>query len=149
MFKYSCLILGLFFIPSVFASEQICASSYAELEKTSVLKNLRLMIPDKGLRGFVNGTRGSYFFIRTNEQEIHLTFLTTGLFDLYGIRKDGIVRFCEVDGKVFIFGLGNEQEVFVDASTIQFGDRTPRQVFQPGPVPERLKEKHNLSDFEK
>lgn len=131
------------------AAEPICASSYAELEKTDPLKNLRSLIPDKGLRGFVNGTRGSYFFIRTNEQEIHLTFLTTGLFDLYGVRKDGVVRFCDFEGKIFIFGLGNEQEVFVEGNTIQFGDRTPRQVFQPGPVPERLKEKHNLSDFEK
>ncbi|MBY0383975.1 hypothetical protein K2X05_02360 [bacterium] len=146
--KYSCLISGLFFVSSVSATEPICASSYAELEKTNALKNLRSMIPDKGVRGFVNGTRGSYFFIRTNEQEIHLTFLTTGIFDLYGIRKDGHVRFCDIDGKVFIFGLGNEQEVFVDAQSIQFSDRSPRHFFQPGPLPDLLKEKHDLSDFE-
>lgn len=149
MFKYSCLISGLFFVSSVEATESICAANYSELEKTNGLKNLRAMIPDKGLRGFVNGTRGSYFFIRTNEQEIHLTFLTTGIFDLYGIRKDGLVRFCDIDGKVFIFGLGNEQEVFVDTNTIQFSNRSPRHVFQPGPVPDLLKEKHDLSDFEK
>lgn len=144
LFLTACLITSL---QSFASTDPICASQYSELEKTEALRTLRFMIPQTGHRGFVNGTQGSYFYIRTTESAFQFTFLTTGLFDLYGVRRDGEVRFCEIDGKVYIYGLGEEQEIYVDSYTIQFGERTPRLVFQIGPVPELLKRKHDLSNF--
>ncbi len=144
LFLTACLITS----PSSFAStDPICATQYSELDKTDALRSLRMMIPQSGHRGFVNGTQGSYFFLRTTESSFQITFLTTGLFDFYGVRRVGEVHFCEIDGKVYIYGLGKEQEIFVDSYTIQLGERTPRQVFQIGPVPELLKRKHDLSTF--
>jgi hypothetical protein len=81
------------------------------------------------------------------ESEIQMTFLTTGLFDLYGIRRDGPVQFCDLEGKILVMGLGYEEEISVFEATIQLGGGTPRQTFREGPVPDLLRRKHDLTSF--
>jgi hypothetical protein len=125
----------------------VCAFKYSDLQKTEALKRLQQLIPETGIRGFVNGTQGSYFFIRSGKEELHMTFLTTGLFDLYGIKREGPVQFCDNNGRILVMGMGYEEEVVVNQLTIQLGGGTPRQTFREGPVPELLKQKHDLTIF--
>lgn len=136
-----------FLIASGLSEATVCAINYTDLEKTESLKSLQQILPESGVRGFVNGTRGSYFFIRATKEQLQMTFLTTGIFDLYGIRREGPVQFCDSNGKIFVMGLGYEEEVTVQPPMIQLGGSTPRQTFREGPVPELLRQKHDLSAF--
>ena len=76
-----------------------------------------------------------------------MTFLTTGIFDLYGIRREGVIQFCDRHGKIYTLGLGYDEELVVTDLLIQWGGGTPRQTFREGPVPAKLLEKHDLSGF--
>lgn len=141
-------IIGLSLFVSLNAQGgDFCAQKYSDLALSPSFKNLQTVIPENGTKGFVNDTKGSYFFIRSNGSQFFMTFLTTGFFDLYGIRRDGAIQFCEREGKFFILGLGYEEEMVIKDLSIQWGGGTPRQTFREGPVPELLKEKHNLSDL--
>lgn len=141
------LSLGLMFVYEVHAASPVCAARYSEFDKTEALKQLQEIVPSSGFKGFVNGTQGSYFFLRSTDNEIQMTFLTTGLFDLYGIRRDGVIQFCDMQGKVFVVGMGYEEEISILNSVVQLGGGTPRQTFREGSVPELLRQKHDLRSF--
>ncbi len=138
---------SLLFSFNVQASEYFCAQKYSDLSRSPSFKDLQVMMPENGIKGFVNGTKGSYFFIRSNGSDLVMTFLTTGIFDLYGIRREGAIQFCEREGKLFILGLGYEEELVIKDSQILWGGGTLRQTFREGPVPEVLLQKHDLSGF--
>lgn len=140
--------LALFIIQIVQALEPVCADHYSQLEKTENLKNLQSVLPAAGVKGFVNKTRGSYFFIRSTEDKMKLTFLTTGLFDLYGIRRDSEIRFCDSDGQLYILGMGGVQKVELKENIIFLKGDSPVHTFEAGDVPPLLREKNDLSDFD-
>ncbi len=142
-----CWTLSLIFALEAQAASPVCASRFADFDKSPQLKQLQAVVPPLGLKGFVNGTQGSYFFLQTTEDGIQMTFLTTGLFDFYGIRREGPIQFCDLEGKIFVMGLGYEEEISVFNSIIQLGGGTPRQTFREGPVPDLLKRKHDLTSF--
>ncbi len=132
----------------VHALDPVCAGHFSQLEKSETLKRLSAIVPESGFRGFVNKTRGSYFFIRTTEDKIKLTFLTTGLFDLYGIRRDSDIQFCEAEGQLTILGLGGIQKILLKDNLIYLKGNSPVHIFELGEVPSLLREKNDLSDFE-
>jgi hypothetical protein len=136
-----------FLIQLTQALDPVCAGQYSQLELTENLKQLQAVIPASGTKGFVNKTRGSYFFIRSTGDKIKLTFLTTGLFDLYGIRRDSEIRFCEVEGQLYIHGMGGIQKMFLRANLIHFKDDSPVHTFESGEIPQLLREKNDLSDL--
>ncbi len=142
------MYLAIFFIHLIHALDPVCADHYSQLEKTKSLKSLQSVLPASGIKGFVNKTRGSYFFIRSTEDKLKLTFLTTGLFDLYGIRRDSEIRFCDSDGQIYILGLGGIQKVVLKENLIFLKGESPVHTFESGEVPPLLREKNDLSDFD-
>jgi hypothetical protein len=140
--------LLIFFIKLAQGADPICADHYSQLEKTENLKTLQSVLPASGIKGFVNKTRGSYFFIRSNENKLKLTFLTTGLFDLYGIRRDSEIRFCDSEGQIYILGMGGIQKVELKENMIFLKGTSPVHTFEAGEVPPLLREKNDLSDLE-
>ena len=142
------MYLATFLIHFAHALEPVCADQYTQLEKTETLKTLQVVLPVSGVKGFVNKTRGSYFFIRSTEDKLKLTFLTTGLFDLYGIRRDSEIRFCDSDGQIYILGMGGIQKVVLKENLIFLKGDSPVHTFELGEVPPLLREKNDLSDFD-
>ena len=130
------------------AFDPVCADHFSQLEKTENLKHLQAVIPESGIKGFVNKTRGSYFFIRAVDNKLILTFLTTGLFDLYGIRRDSEIRFCDSEGQLYILGMGGIQKMYFKDNLIYIKGDSPVHIFESGDVPPLLREKNDLSEFE-
>lgn len=123
----------------------ICASTYQELEQTENLKAVKNLIPLVGKNGFVNQTKGSYFFLESFADKIEITFLTTGLFDLYGIKRQGALKFCDRNGVLRVEGINKNLTIKLTSQGLQFGDGGPREVFDRGPIPEALRKIHNLA----
>jgi hypothetical protein len=142
------MFMMLFLTQLIHAVEPVCADHYSQLEKTESLKTLQSVLPVSGVKGFVNKTRGSYFFIRSTEDKLKLTFLTTGLFDLYGIRRDSEIRFCDSEGQLYILGMGGIQKIVLKENFILLKGDSPVHTFESGDVPALLREKNDLSDLE-
>ncbi len=141
---YAVLLL----IHFVQAVDPVCADHYSQLEKTDALKRFQAIVPASGIKGFVNKTRGSYFFIKSTNDKLKLTFLTTGLFDLYGIRRDSEIRFCDSEGQISILGMDGVQKIVLKDNWIVFKDDSLVHTFEPGEIPPLLREKNDLSDLE-
>lgn len=131
------LILSLFHSWTSHA-DVICAKNYAELDRTPALLSLKTLISDQKQNGYVNKTKGSYFFIQTHDSQFIITFYTTGLFDLYGIHREGTLVFCDRDGQLTAVGLDRTQNIYVAGERLEFGHRGARESFKRGPMPEKL-----------
>lgn len=136
----------LLFCLSFSATANECAHNFEELDKTERLKTLKPLIPEVGRRGYVNKTQGSYIDITASTQNFVITFFTTGLFDLYGIRREGPLKFCDDGKKLLVIGLDREQTLYIDQTSLQFDERGPRQSFQEGPMPLALQKIHNIRE---
>ena len=73
-----------------------------------------------------------------------MTFFTTGLFELYAIKRTGPLEFCDDGTKLTVNGLDRVQTLFVEGAFLQFGEREPRQSFAPGEMPAALQKIHNF-----
>lgn len=71
---YRSMILSLLFLGISSAAEPICAERYSQLDISENLRSLKAIVPENGVKGFVNKTRGSYFFIKSTDGGIRLTF---------------------------------------------------------------------------
>lgn len=126
------------------AQGQVCAKNFSDLDKTERLQNLKKILPDSERRGFVNKTRGSYFDIYQKENQFIISFYTTGLFDLYGIHREGPVEFCDDQSKITVTGLGRIKTIHIDGKLLSFDDGADNKAFTPGEMPEPLREINNL-----
>ena len=127
----------------VFADE-ICAESYSELDRSENLKAMKpLFSADKRI-AVVNETKGSYVIIDAIDDKLTISFFTTGLFDLYPIRKDGGLKFCDDGEKLRMVGLDREDVVTLKDGGFQMGKGGPKMNFSRGEMPELLKKKHKI-----
>lgn len=127
-------------ILSLIAFGDECATSYAELGNTEKLSQLKTLLPKEGLRGFVNETKGSYFFIHSGESGFKILFYTTGLWDLYGIQREGGIRFCDTGKEIKAIGLGYSKKLELLDGGLRYGGHKKSQTYQPGPMPKALRE---------
>lgn len=126
------------FCPLQMAVAETCATTFSELDQTDRLKTFKTLVPSEGRRGFVNKTKGSFFYLEAQNDGIEITFFTTGFLDLYGIRKQGKLKFCDNGSMVQVHGIDRIEDLKVSEAYLQFGDGTDRQLFTPGLMPEHL-----------
>ena len=137
-----CTALTIF---TISARAEDCADRYSDLDKTETLKSLKESLPKFKRKGFVNETKGSYFLITENDKGFNIVFFTTGLFDLYGIRREGELKFCDKDSKISVIGLGRTQAVRVEGAKLIFDEGKPRQIYTEGLMPEPLMKANELT----
>src|SRR5258708_7616865 len=106
---YGLLVLASF--PT--SAEEVCAGSFAELGRTPRLQSIQKMFSSAGRLSMVNVTRGSYFIVESLEEKENLTirFYTSALFDLYGVKREGPVRFCDDGQSLKLIGIGRREEL--------------------------------------
>jgi hypothetical protein len=93
----------------------------------------------------VNETQGSYFVIEMRAGEFYFSFYTSGLFNMYGIKRQSLVKFCDRDGDLRIIGLGGRDEkIMIVGEGLILGDPEAKSTFHQGPAPELLKRLHEL-----
>jgi hypothetical protein len=121
-----------------------CASRPDQLDRSPRLSNIKNLFAEKNVVGFVNETRGSYFFLDASGEKFLVKFYTSGIFDLYGIHQDHVVSFCDDGQELSMDGLGRKEKVKVFGNHITLGAGGPRKSFAPGEMPELLKKLHGF-----
>ncbi len=144
--NFVALFIVLFFGASSVLQADVCASKYSELEKSPLLRNMKFFfIKDGTPVGLVNATNGSYILLRDTNDELIVEFFTSGLFDLYPIKREGAVQFCESGGLVKMVGLGQNEPVQIDGEQVKFGNGGDRKTFKIGNMPELLQRLHKVN----
>lgn len=120
------------------AADNLCAKNFSEIEKSPRFDSLKPLLSQTQRFGFVNKTEGSYFFIEQKQNQFYITFYTTGFLDLFGVRRSGPITFCEKNGQLTAEGLDRVQNIFIEGERMEFGQRSARESFIRGPMPEKL-----------
>ena len=132
-------ILLIFFIhPGLSHATTVCATEFKDLELSPNLKKLQNILDQNKSVGFVNKTKGSYFFIKNTGNKFKIHFYTTGFLDLFGIYRESTIEFCDKNQQLVVHGLGRVQHIYVENNRIEFGDRSDRESFTKGTMPEKL-----------
>ncbi len=92
----------------------------------------------------VNETKGSYVIISALDDNLTISFFTSGLFDLYPIRKDGPLSFCDDGTKLRMIGLDRADVFTLVEGGFRMGKGGPKHNFASGPMPELLKKLHRI-----
>ncbi|MCB9072243.1 MAG: hypothetical protein H6623_01380 [Bdellovibrionaceae bacterium] len=125
-------------LPCQYLAADTCAHTYSELDQTENLKKIQNFLSPQQPIGYVNKTKGSYFFLTAIDTGIKIRFFTSGLWDLYGIEREGDIYFCENEKGLTAIGLDRIQNIFVSENRIEFGERSDKESFQKGVMPEKL-----------
>jgi hypothetical protein len=126
------------------AADPVCATKYSDLDATDNLKALKLMFSADKQIAMVNETKGSYVIISGFEDNLTISFFTSGIFDLYPIRRDGPLKFCD-DGVVLrMIGLGREETFTMMNGGVQMGKAGAKRSFARGEMPDLLKRLHKM-----
>ncbi len=120
------------------AAESTCALTYSDLSQTPRLKSLQTALKADAENGFTNQTHGSYFVIDTRE-ELKITFYTSVLFDLYRIRRSGVMKVCDTGQSLEFEAIGRTDKIVIEGATLTVGEGGPRKIFAPGTMPEALR----------
>ena len=123
-----------------------CATSYTDLGKTQGLRSIQLLFDLNARLDLVNETKGSYVTIESQPDGLKIIFYTSGLFDLYPIRREGPVIFCDSGEAMTMSGLGLSEKLSAANSKITLGDGGPKKVFSKGPMPELLRRLHRIDE---
>lgn len=148
MKNYARSLVLLISLVSTTGRADVCAKNFSDLDKSEKLKTLKAIIPSQGKRGFVNKTSGSYFFLEAIGEEVEITFFTTGLLDLYGIRRQGKIEFCDTGKAIQARGIQRNVDLVLNGSHFQFGGGSARESFTAGPMPEALRRIHDIAPSE-
>lgn len=135
------ILVGTFFITAgaaVSEGAEVCATRYDEFALTPQLQAIQPYFAQNGVTGYVNETNGSYFELDTR-QALNLTFMTSGPFDAFLIKKTGTVHFCDNGAAVIVKGLNRGDTIVVANGIIRLGGGGPKQTFHQGPKPEVLR----------
>lgn len=141
--RFFLLVTILITPPSTYA-DPICAENYTQLDASPTLQKIKTLLRNSSNNGFVNKTKGSYFFIQTQEEKFKIIFYTTGFLNLYGIQKEGPIKFCDEGDQLTVIGIDRHQKLYVDGNSLEFGSRTDRESFARGVMPEELARKNNV-----
>ncbi len=145
--RFILIILFFFsFFSALADTQEVCAKKYSELDLGAELAKLKVLLEPNKTIGLVNETKGSYIYLESKEDSFYITFLTTGFFDLYGIKREGDIVFCEKDSRLTAIGLDRTQDVFVSGQKLQFGDRSEKESFSWGSIPDFLAKKHDIKE---
>lgn len=124
------------------AALQTCALSFSDLNQTPHLQELVSYFEPNSVTGYVNETHGSYFEVDTRDQKMVMTFMTSGLFDMYLIQRSGPIMFCDDGETVVVKGIEMEDQVTLKNGVIVLGKVSPKRTFTRGPKPELLEKLH-------
>ncbi|MBX3021976.1 MAG: hypothetical protein KF799_09895 [Bdellovibrionales bacterium] len=125
-------------------SAEECATRLSELSKSERLTAVKALFKAGGPVGFVNETKGSYFILEERDGEFRITFFTSGLFDLYPIKRDGPLSFCDTGEELQVVGLGRRDDLRLTGTELQLGGGGPKRHFAPGPMPGLLIDLHKV-----
>ena len=73
----------------------------------------------------VNDTKGSYFTVDTVTENFQMAFYTSGLFDIYPVKREGPVKFCDDGKSLTLVGIGRVETLSI-ATDILTVDRVDR-----------------------
>lgn len=138
------IFVTILMIPPSTTAEPICAETYGQLDSSPTLQQVKTLLRNFSNNGFVNKTKGSYFFIQTHEEKFKIIFYTTGFLNLYGIQKEGPIKFCDEDNQLTVIGIDRHQKLYVEGHSLEFGSRSDRESFNRGVMPEELARKNNV-----
>ncbi len=124
------------------AALQTCALSFTDLNQTPNLQELISYFAPDAVVGYVNETHGSYFEVDTHDRKMVMTFMTSGLFDMYLIQRSGPIMFCDDGETVVVKGIEMEDQVTLKNGVIVLGKGGPKRTFTRGPKPELLEKLH-------
>lgn len=124
------------------AALQTCALNFSDLGQTPGLHELIPYFEANAVTGYVNETQGSYFEVDTHDPKMVMTFMTSGLFDMYLIQRSGPIMFCDDGETVVVKGIEMEDRVTLKNGTITLGKGGPKRTFTRGAKPELLQKLH-------
>lgn len=128
------------------AAADVCATQFSHLTQTERLSSLRTVLREGGAVGFVNLTQGSYFIVDGHGEAFRITFFTSGLFDLYPIKREGPLSFCDNGRELRVIGLGNNDRLEIQEGRLVIGSGGPKMTFSPGAMPELLVKLHHYNE---
>jgi hypothetical protein len=141
----STLVIALFLMSqTAWAGE--CASTLEDLKKTPRLKAVQELFAGGTRVGFVNETNGSYVVMGVAEGKLDIHFYTSGLWDLYAIKDEGPLQFCDDGEKLVMSGLGRSEALKIAPNKMEIGGGGPKRTFHVGPMPELLRKLHKLDE---
>ena len=146
MSRISHLILSILAVVSVAAGADECAGKFSELSRISGLSSVRTLFGEGERIGLVNETQGSYVVIESRDDLLWISFYTSGLFDLYGIKDEGPLIFCSTASGLRMSGLKRNNAFMVVEGRLIIDDGGRRKTFAIGAVPELLRKLHHLNE---
>jgi hypothetical protein len=125
-----------------------CATHRSELDKTPRLHAILQMFNQSAgsAVGLVNGTQGSYVILDSKNDELTIAFYTSGLFDLFPIKRDGPLKFCDTGKVLRMIGLDRDEELVLPDGKFVLGEGGPKRTFTVGLMPVMLKQLHHMED---
>jgi hypothetical protein len=122
-----------------------CASTLAELKKSPQFEAVIGFLQKQDRIGLVNETKGSYVVIDAKEDALQIHFYTSGIWDLYGIKDEGPLKFCADENGLRILGLGRSESIRFSEGKMEMGKGGALRTFHPGDMPELLQKLHGLN----
>ena len=135
-------IISSFWCFHAFAEE--CATLYSELKKTQNLQVARSLFNPEEKVGFINDTKGSYIVLEVQNDKLMIHFYTSGIFDLYAIKKEGPLTLCDEGNSLKMVGLERSEKLKISDGRLELGDGGPRKSFLVGNMPDSLKRLHHI-----
>lgn len=139
-------ILTLLFTIYTASAGDICAERFSDLSASPRLETIRPLFGAEKRIAMVNGTKGTYVVIDALAENFTISLFTSGLFDLYPIRKDGEVRFCDDGANLRMMALGRADVFRIVNGGMVMAGGGERMSFARGEMPELLKKLHKV-DF--
>jgi len=127
---------------------ETCATTPTELTQTPGLLALKAFFQERKIASYVNETKGSFFIVSSETDKLSISFFTSGVLDLYGIRRDGALKFCDDGKNITMIGLGRSEVLKIEDTQLIIGNGGPRLTFQSGDMPPLLKKLHNYDKNE-
>lgn len=137
------LLFIVLFASRAFGGE-VCAARLSELGRTPRLEQVHHLFAKENQFGMVNETKGTYLLVEARKDDLVLILYTSGLFDLFPIRREGSVKFCDTGSALRFEGLGRTESIVIENLVLQVDGGGPRRTFRLGPMPEALQRLHHF-----
>ena len=126
------------------SADIFCAKTKNDLDHSERLAQIKPLFDDNNRIMMVNGTKGSYVIIDGSGEGLTISFFTSGLFDLYAIRKDGPLEFCDNGERLEMVGLDRREVFQIIDGEIDMGSGGVKKHFARGDMPDKLKKLHRF-----
>lgn len=133
-----------------FALAEICAANIEGLDRTPLLMSLKVLFPTPSHKtGLLNDTDGTYLLLENRNSKLFVTLFTSGPFDIYPIRRESPLEFCDDGKRLRLKGLSRDLEFqWIEAEKFKLGAGGPRYIFGRRPMPALLRRLHNWTNSE-